>query len=139
MKGKILIGLLLMFMVIGTCAAFEVDDMKVPPGYSNLKDGMAMLNDGHTELYVGKLDDNPGVFESNVEEEYIVSNVGNNTYYFIDDLMQMYGLQEKVSIDNVDYLVSISKDKELSNADKVLLQEDLVKFNELNHLEPLEV
>ena len=139
MKWKILLGIGILFLLIGSVAAVNVDDMKVPPGYSNLKDGMAMLNDGHTELYVGKLDDNPGVFESNVEEEYIVSNVGNNTYYFIDDLMQMYGLQEKVSIDNVDYLVSISKDSELSNADKVLLQEDLVKFNELNHLEPLEV
>ena len=139
MKGKILIGIGILFLLIGSVAAFEVDEMKVPFGFSNLEGGMAMLNDGHTELYVGQLDNNPGVFESNVEEGYIVSDVGNNTYYFIDEVMQMYGLQEKVSIDNVDYLVSVSKDSELSNADKVLLQEDLAKFNELNNLEPLEV
>ena len=137
---KILTGIAILFLLLGSAtAAVNVDDMKVPFGYSDLEGGMAMLNDGHTELYVGKLEDNPGVFESNAEEMYIVSDIGNNTYYFIDDAMQMYGLQEKVSIDNVDYLVSVSKDSELSNADKTLLKEDLDKFNELNNLEPVPV
>ena len=139
MRWEILIGIGILFLLIGSVAAIDIDDMKVPFGYSNLEDGVAMLNDGHTELYIGKLAENPGVFESNIEEGYVVSDIGNNTYYFIDDGMQMYGLQEKVNIDNVDYIVSVSKDSELSNADKTLLKEDLENFNELNNLKPLEV
>lgn len=139
MRWEILLGIGILFLLIGSVAAIDIDDMKVPFGYSNLEDGVAMLNDGHTELYIGKLAENPGVFESNIEEGYVVSDIGNNTYYFIDDGMQMYGLQEKVNIDNVDYIVSVSKDSELSNADKTLLKEDLENFNELNNLKPLEV
>ena len=139
MRWEILLGIGILFLLIGSVAAIDIDDMKVPFGYSNLEDGVAMLNDGHTELYIGKLTENPGVFESNIEEGYVVSDIGNNTYYFIDDGMQMYGLQEKVNIDNVDYIVSVSKDSELSNADKTLLKEDLENFNELNNLKPLEV
>ena len=139
MRWEILIGIGILFLLIGSVAAIDIDDMKVPFGYSNLEDGVAMLNDGHTELYIGKLAENPGVFESNIDEGYVVSDIGNNTYYFIDDGMQMYGLQEKVNIDNVDYIVSVSKDSELSNADKTLLKEDLENFNELNNLKPLEV
>ena len=132
---------MLLFLVIGAVSAadFDVDTLKVPFGYSDLNDGVALLNDGHTELYVGKMDDNPGVFESNVEEEYIVTDIGNDTYMFIDDLLQMYGFQEKVNIDGVDYLVSISKDSPLSNADRTLLKEDLDKFNEKNNLKPIAV
>ena len=82
---------------------------------------------------------NEEVFDSNVEEQYIVTDIGNNTYLFTDDLLQMYGFQEKVNINGVDYLVSISKDSPLSNADKTLLKEDLDKFNEKNNLEPVAV
>ena len=130
----------IIFLLIGTVSAeFDVDTLQVPFGYSDLKDGVSMLNDGHTELYVGKMDDNPDVFESNVEEQYIVTDIGNNTYLFTDDLLQMYGFQEKVNIDGVDYLVSISKDSSLSNADRTLLKEDLDSFNEKNKLEPIAV
>lgn len=136
---KLFLGIGILFLLIGSAVAVNIDDMKVPFGYSDIEDGVSMLNDGHTELYIGKLSDNPGVFESDIEAEYIVSDIGNNTYYFIDDALQMYGIQEKVNIDNEDYIVSISKDSELSNADKILLKEDLDKFNELNNLKPLEV
>ena len=85
------------------------------------------------------MDNNPDVFESNINEQYIVSNIGNNTYLFTDELLNMYGFQEKVTIDGVDYLVSISKDSPLSNADKTLLKEDLEKFNKDNNLKPIAV
>lgn len=138
---KILMGIGLILLLIGsvTAAEFDVDTLQVPFGYSDLKDGTSMLNDGHTQLYVGKMDNNPDVFESNVEEQYIVTDIGNDTYMFIDDLLEMYGFQEKVNIDGVDYLVSISKDSPLSNADRTLLKEDLDKFNEKNNLEPIAV
>lgn len=139
MKWKLLLGIGILFLLIGSATAFDVDTLKTPFGYSDIKDGTAMLNDGHTQLYVGKMDDNPDVFESNVEEQYIISDIGNNTYLFTDDLLQMYGFQEKVNIDGVDYLVSISKDSPLSNADRTLLKEDLDKFNEKNNLEPIAV
>lgn len=138
---KILIAMSIIFLLLGVVSAeeFDVDTLQVPFGYSDLEGGTAMLNDGHTQLYVGKMSLNEEVFDSNVEEQYIVTDIGNDTYLFTDDLLQMYGFQEKVNIDGVDYLVSISKDSPLSNADKTLLKEDLDKFNEKNNLEPIAV
>ena len=136
---KIIIGISILFLLITTVSATDIDKLKVPSGYSNLKNGTSMLNDGHTQLYIGKMDNNPDVFESNINEQYIVSNIGNNTYLFTDELLNVYGFQEKVTIDGVDYLVSISKDSPLSNADKTLLKEDLEKFNKDNNLKPIAV
>ena len=136
---KIIIGISILFLLTTAVSATDIDKLKVPFGYSDLKDGLSMLNDGHTQLYIGKMSDNEGVFDSNIDEQYIVSDIGNNTYIFTDDLLKMYGFQEKVTIDGVDYLVSISKDSPLSNADKTLLKEDLDKFNKDNNLKPIAV
>ena len=136
---KIVIGITMLLLLLGVVYAVNIDDLKVPVGYSDIKDGISMLNDGHTQLYIGKMDDNPGVFESNIDEQYIVTDIGNNTYLVTDDSVKMYGFQEKVTIDGVDYLVSISKDSPLSNADRTLLKEDLDKFNELNNLKPIAI
>ena len=139
MKTKIIIAAALLLLIIGAASATEIDDLKVPFGYSDMKDGMSYLNDGHTTLYVGPMELNEEAFETNLEDSYVVSDIGNNTYVFTDDLLQMYGLQEKVTIDGVDYLVCIYKDSPLSNADKELLKDDLDSFNEKNNLEPIAV
>ncbi|WP_405303455.1 hypothetical protein [Methanobrevibacter sp.] len=136
---KIIIAIAILFLLTTAVSATDIDKLKVPFGYSDLKDGVSMLNDGHTKLYIGKMSDNEGVFDSNIEEEYVVTDIGNNTYLFTDDLLKMYGFQEKVNIDGTDYLVCIYKDSALSPADQTLLKEDLDKFNKDNNLKPIAV
>jgi hypothetical protein len=136
---KILIGLSILLLMLSTVTAadFDVDTLKTPIGYGNMKDGTAMLNDGNTQLYVGKMSSNEDAFKSDSNNNYLVTDAGNNIYSVSDDSLHIYGFQEKVNINGVDYLVSISKDKPLSNADKTLLKEDLEKFNKENNLEPI--
>ena len=136
---KIIILLTLLLLTIGIVSAVNIDDFAVPSGYGDLKDGTSYLNDGHTTLYIGKLSDNENAFESDIKTGYIVSDIGDNISSCIDEGESMYGIQEKVVIDGVEYLVCIYKDSELSTADKTLLSDDLKSFNEKNGLEPIAV
>ena len=138
MKGKILIGLLLMFLVIGTVCAVNVSDLKVPIGYNEETEGYYYLNtDEDTHLYIGKMSENKEAFETT--SDYFVVGIGDNLYAFEDSLMDMYGIQEKVNIDGEDYLISIDKNVPLSDVDNTMFKEDLKSFNSLNNLEPIEV
>ena len=138
MKWKILIGILLIFLVIGTACAVNVSDLKVPIGYNEETEGYYYLNtDEDTHLYIGKLSDNEGVFETT--SDYFVVSIGDNFYTFEDILVNSYGVQEKVNIDGEDYLVSIDKTTPLSDTDRTMFIEDLKDFNSKNNLQPIEV
>lgn len=138
MKWKILIGILLIFLVIGTACAVNVSDLKVPIGYNEETEGYYYLNtDEDTHLYIGKLSDNEGVFETT--SDYFVVGIGDNFYTFEDILVNSYGVQEKVNIDGEDYLVSIDKTTPLSDTDRTMFIEDLKDFNSKNNLQPIEV
>ena len=138
MKWKILIGILLIFLVIGTACAVNVSDLKVPIGYNEETEGYYYLNtDEDTHLYIGKLSDNEGVFETT--SDYFVVGIGDNFYTFEDILVNSYGVQEKVNIDGEDYLVSIDKTTPLSDTDRTMFIEALKDFNSKNNLQPIEV
>ena len=141
MKGKILIGLLLMFLIIGTACAVNLSDLKVPIGYNEETDGFYYLNtDEDSHLYVGEMELNENVFEN--DTGYAVISLGNNTYFYCDSVMESTGVQEKVNIDGTDYLVSFYKDNfvgSLQDTEIKMFLEDLKDFNEKNNLKPLEV
>ena len=133
-----ILAILLTLLFIGSVCAFDVDNMKSPVGYTEIKGGCAQLmNDKSTELYIGKMSLNEGVFEN--DTGYIVYPFEDNFYIFEDSTMNQHGVQEKVNINGEDYLVSISKDSGLSAADKTLFKDDLKSFNIKNNLKPLEV
>ena len=138
MKGKILIGILLIFLVIGTASAVNVEDLKSPMGYTEIKGtGAELMTDSNTELYIGEMSLNEGCFEN--DTGYLVYPLEGNLFAFEDSGVDMYGLQEKVNIDGTDYLVCVFKDVPLSEADKTLFKDDLESFNNRNNVEPIEV
>ena len=138
MRKKIIIGILLLFLVIGTAAAVNINDLKVPVGYNEETEGYYYLNtDEDTHLYIGELSLNEGVFEN--DTGYAVYSIGDKLYAFEDTAIQSYGIQEKVKINGEDYLVSIDKTTPLDNVDKTMFKEDLQTFNKLNNLEPIEL
>ena len=142
MIKKIILITLIITILTATASAVEIADLNIPSYYIEDTNGLYELNtDENVHLYIGNYSLNEEVFNSNVEDGYLVTNIGNNTYYFIDETLNQAGLQELVEIDGVKYVISISKDKtsELSNADKVLFEEDLNKINNDNDLTPVEV
>ena len=71
--------------------------------------------------------------------DMIVSNVGDNIYLYRDDTLEIYGYQEIVSIDGIDYMVSINQGSKLSPSEENQLLEDMKDFNKMNNLEPIEI
>lgn len=140
MRKKIIIGILLLFLLIGIAAATDIDNLKPPKECKNLQDGCAAFTN-HIDrmLYVEKAigDYKADWFTNN--SDMIVSNVGDNIYMYKDDVLKTYGYEEIVDIDGVDYMVSINQGSQLSPSEEKLLLEDMKEFNKLNNLQPIEV
>ena len=139
-KSKIILAVLLLFLVIGIAAATDIDNLKPPKDCKNLKDGCAAFtNHADRMLYVEKVtgDYKADWFTNN--SDMIVSNVGDNIYLYSDDDLKIYGYEEIVNIDGVDYMVSINQDSKLSPSEEKLLLEDMKEFNKLNNLKPMSV
>ena len=136
---KILLAIGLILLLIGTVTAVNISDLKVPVGYNEETEGYYYLNtDENTHLYIGEMELNEEAFDT-TDDGYYVYSIGDNLYAVEDTLMEMYGIQEMVKIDGKDYLVSIDKNKPLSNVDKELFKDDLESFNKLNNLKPIKV
>lgn len=138
MKRKILVGLLLIFLVIGTCAAFDVDSLKPIDDCKNFKDGVSVYKTYDSrEFYVEKLN-TPEVYFENTDD-YKVESMGNNTFYFEDVAFELFGYQEVVKLDGEDYYVSVYQHSKLSPSEEKELLADLIEFNKVNNLEPIEM
>ena len=137
---KILIAIGMLFLLIGIAAAFDVDSLKVPDGYNNLKDGCAAYTtNGDRMIYVEKvLGDYKTDWFTNTSD-MTVSDVGNNTYYYEDTALGIYGYQEIVVFDGENYMVSVNQNSKLSPSEKTAYLKDIQEFNKLNNLEPIAV
>ena len=130
---------MVLFLLIGTVAAVNLSDLKVPLGYNEESEGYYYLNtDEDSHLYIGEMSSNEGVFDN--DTGYAVLDMGNNTYFFCDSNLQSTGVQEKVMIDGTEYLVSFYKDNFVGNmkdTEILMFLEYLEKFNKDNNLEPI--
>ena len=146
MKTNILIMLLVFFLTIGVVTAIEIDDFKVPTGFGNLNNGIALdTSDSDTYLYVEKITDN-SYFESDPNDGYAVSKLDDEMYVFVDTVTKEAGVQEKVEVDGDYYLVSVSKanwENSANNPEDVDKMQSfrlaLEEFNSDNNLKPIVV
>ena len=145
MKSKIIIGLLLLFLLIGTCAAFEVSELKTLDGYNDF-DGVFSNYTTNTDRYfcvekIHSFDDTfkDEWFNNHTELEFTTYPVGDNIWYVEDDTFEFYGYQEVAEIDGDYYMVSVNQNSHLSPGEKNLYLQDLKDFNKLNNLEPIAV
>ena len=138
MKWKILIGILLLFTIIGTATAFDVDSLKPITDYNTFVDGCSTDQTySARNFYVEKLY-TPEVYFENTDD-YKVNPMGNNTFYFEDVVFELYGYQEAVDIDGETYYVSVYQHSKLSPSEEKELLDDLLEFNKVNNLEPKEM
>lgn len=128
---KILIGIAIIFVLLGSATAFEIDDFKVPDYFGDLNGGQSINQiDSSIQFYIYETED--GDFDS--DADFDVTPLENNTYKIYDKILKTTGIQEKVNVDDTDYTIYLSGNTDLEN-----LQGYLKQFNELNNLEPVEI
>jgi opacity protein-like surface antigen len=137
---KIILGILLLFLLMGTACAFDIDDLKPTDNYTDFEDGCAdYKTDNHRFLFIEEMDTYNGSFRNNTAVGFMVSDVGDNIYYYEDPLMEQWGYQEIVEIEGDSYMVSINKQSKLSPPEKTDFLNDLKDLNKLNNLTPVKI
>ena len=144
---KIIIGISILFLLIGMVSATDINNLKVPDGWKAIGGG-SYHEEGDSpgqgsgqnmmieKWYDGLKDE---YYQNITEEQYTVTDTGNNTYMYIDDLNQNAGSFEVVEIDGEKYFVNFwtvdNMDVEEIADTSLFMQE----FNKLNNFEPVEV
>ena len=142
---KILIGISILFLLIGSAAAIESSDFKPLDDYTAFDSvGYSNYTTDHTRYILVEgitFDDDlkEEWFTSHPEYDYKVESVGDNIYSVEDGLFQYYGYQEVVELDDGYYMVSINHNSKLSPSEVKEYLADLKEFNELNNLKPIEI
>lgn len=144
---KILIGITIIFLLIGTVTATDINKLKVPDGWENCGDGDYHQKDpwtnggtGHNMMIQKWSDGLKDEYYNNItSEDYAVAEKENNTYVYVDGLNGDAGCFEVVEIDGVEYFVIFwyvdNNDIEKSSE----TYDFLLEFNKLNNLKPIAV
>ena len=135
MKSKILIGLILIFLVIGTVNAADINDYKLPDNFKVESEFWASNGDYGIGIYEYQDSDYETFFTNTSESTvYIADNITNYT----DSDTNTVGCDELVEIDGEKFLIESyfegTDDSKIKDCYDFLLD-----FNELNNFEPLEV
>ena len=143
---KIIIGIALLFLVIGMVSATDINNLKCPDGWETIGGGSYHeigdspgSGNGHNMMIMEYTDANcDEFFENNTSENYYVFKNADNTYNYTDwTVNNDEGCFEVVKIDDKEYFLIFS-----SNIDKDYdknIYESMLDFNKLNNLEPVEV
>lgn len=135
--GKLIIGILLIFLVIGVASAYSNDEFKAPSGLHKV--GSNGFEDGKSH--------NIEVFEFTADSHdvWLVNNTGytvqpydgNESFYLYIQQPNDAGIFEIVEKDGKQYLVTSHSSKGVGETPTVL--QNLLEFNKLNKVEPIEV
>ena len=143
---KIIIGITLLFLLIGYVAAACPDSIKPLEDYTDFDaNGYSNYTTNSNRYFlvekISSFDDDfkNEWFENHTEWEFTVIPIEDDIFYAEDDNFGFYCYQEVVNIDGDYYMVSINQNSHLSPSEKNLYLKDLKEFNKLNNLEPVAV
>ena len=143
---KIIIGISILFLLLGSAAAFEINSLKTVPDYTPWdNNGYSNYTTNSNRFFlvekIGTFDDDfkDEWFNNHSETKYTSENIGNNIYKFSDDTFKFYGYQEVVNDDGDYYMISINQKSKMSPSEENGFLNDLKEFNQLNNLEPVEI
>ena len=141
---KVIIGISILFLLLGSATAFEIKELKTVNGYN------AWDNNGYSNYTtnsnryfcvekIANLDDDfkDEWFNNHPEYEYTTEAVGDNIHKFADNNFKLYGYQEVVEDGGDYYMVSINQNSKMSPSEETSYLNDLKEFNKLNNLEPV--
>lgn len=144
---KILTTFTIFFLLIGMASATDIDNLKMPDGWKSVGGGSYHeegdspgQGSGQNMMIEKWYDDLKDEYYQNItEEQYTVTDAGNNTYMYIDDLNAMAGCFEVVEIDGEKYFVNFWTVDNMDVEEIADTSYFMLKFNELNNFEPVEV
>ena len=136
---KILLGLLILFLLIGTVSAFDVDSLKNIDDCTKFDDGFSNYTTHINRYFMVVPIQEYSAFENATDVGHIVKDVGDNIFYFEEGVIGVMGYQELVEIDGETYYVSIDQGSKMSPGEEKMLLEDMKEFNKLNNLTPLDI
>ena len=140
---KIIIGILLIFLVIGTVSAIEYTSLKNPKNFKAFDTfGVSEKEtDGRVQLTVVPVNDDAikymtGNGDKSQDNIYKYTDFG---YSAKDGKFGYEGYTEVVEIDGEKYIVSVLFESKMSPGEEKEFLNALTEFNKLNNLSPLEV
>jgi len=146
LKTKIIIGISILFLLLGSAAAFEIQELKPLTDYTTFDvNGYSNYTTNSNRYFlvekISELDDDfkDEWFNNHTEYKFTAYPVGGNIYYAGDETFEFYGYEEVVELDGDYYMVSINQNSKLSPGETKLYLQDLKDFNKLNNLEPVSV
>lgn len=129
---KIITAALLLFLLMGICFAANINDVKLPDGFTKQSDHVAKNDKYELSINTYTAEDKDILFTN--EDGYNVITGDVNKY--TDKQVKHEGCFEIVEINGEKTIVEVYYDG-LSNQDKCV--DYLNNFNELNNLKPIEV
>ena len=147
MKVKIIIGVLLMFLVIGIAAATDADNLKVPEGWESIGGGSYHeIGDspgegsGRNMMIMEYTDSNCNEFFENGTDDYYIFKNDDGSYNFTDwTVNRDEGCFEVVEIDGNQYFLFFSTNIDNDYSSELSIFDVMLEFNKLNNLTPIEV
>ena len=136
MKTKIIIGMLLLFLMIGVCFAANVNDFKGPNGWDNKGNG-AFLGPvlGEGILVMEHNDENVKDYLDNVN--VAIKKDNDSIMIYNDSDLSQHGAMEVVEKDGSKFIVQAWAGDE-AKVDDAALKTTLQEFNKVNNVKPLE-
>ena len=129
---KIITAALLLFLLMGICFAANINDVKLPDGFTKQSDHVAK-NDKYELSINTYTDDDKDILFTNGDGYNVITGEVNK---YTDKQVKHEGCFEIVEINGEKTIVEVYYDG-LSNQDKCV--DYLNNFNELNNLKPIEV
>lgn len=142
MFKKVMLFLLFFMMIIGVASAADPASFKAPTDFDDIGDGVFVLYDSAKNpqeiLSVVKYNEHDWAdYTSNdTENNYTVVKDNNNTYNFTDGSVNDVGSFELVEVQGEKFIIDFSKPGSASDLSKTY--EDLLDYNRLNNLKPIE-
>ena len=135
---KILIGIGVLFLLIGTVSAADFVDMfKAPSSLEPMGTNSFVDREGHNIL-IDELDNDAITtwLQNDTDPEYLVQKYNDTTYIATDDENDCY-IHEVVEKDGKKYLITSWTPKGAMETE--VINKNLEEFNKLNNLEPLNI
>ena len=141
---KILICLILSLFLIGCVSASELPKFTMLDGYDDIGDGLYLKYGSNNKVvqtfFILEYNEHDAgdYLLNDTEYGYTVYNGTNDTYYnFVDEKLEEKGSIELVEFDGKKFIVESWDNIEGNNHDFNDTYNNLLKFNKLNNLKPL--
>lgn len=124
----------ILFLFVGAVSATDINNPKLPDGWSKVKDGFYKgPQEGMLLSIVEKTDDS--WFQNNTDG-YTYSETDSGSYVYVDEGMQTFGSFELIKVNGKEYIVDMSDSSANYDRDMDKIAEDFEMFNLLNNITP---